>query len=66
MLEGVIFQKLHATSGDIIQFISFVHAFYAFEFLLFYNHYIHEGRCYNGSKAARILVPKIHIKAKVR
>jgi hypothetical protein len=39
----VIFQKLHATGGDIIQLIPFVHALYAFESLLFYNHHNHEG-----------------------
>ncbi len=38
MSKGVIFQKLHATSGDIIQFIPFVRALYAFKFFLFYNH----------------------------
>jgi hypothetical protein len=43
MLRGVIFQKFHVVSGDIIQFILFVHAFYAFEFPLFYNHHNHEG-----------------------
>jgi hypothetical protein len=34
----VIFQKFRATSGDIIQFIPFVSAFYAFGSFLFYNH----------------------------
>jgi hypothetical protein len=43
MSKGVIFQKLHAVGGDIIQFIPFVRAFYAFEFLLFYNHRNCEG-----------------------
>jgi hypothetical protein len=37
--RGVIFQEFYATSGDIIKFIPFVRAFYAFEFPLFYNHY---------------------------
>jgi hypothetical protein len=64
MSKEVIFQELHAASGDIIQLISFVHAFYAFESLLFYNHYNHEGRCYSGSKVARILIPKVHVKVK--
>jgi hypothetical protein len=41
--KAVIFQKLHATSGDIIQFIPFVCAFDAFEFPLFYNHCNCEG-----------------------
>jgi hypothetical protein len=35
----VIFQKLHAIGREIIQFIPFVHAFYAFESPLFYHHY---------------------------
>jgi hypothetical protein len=43
MLRGVIFQKLCGASGDIIQLIPFVHAFYAFEYPLFYNHRNHEG-----------------------
>ncbi len=38
MLRGVIFQKLCAEGENIIQFIPFVLAFYAFEFFLFYNH----------------------------
>jgi hypothetical protein len=42
MLKGVIFQELHATNGDIIQFIPFVHTFYAFESPLFYNHHNRE------------------------
>jgi hypothetical protein len=41
--KGVIFQKLHATGGDIIQFIPFVHAFYAFKSPLFYNNRNPEG-----------------------
>jgi hypothetical protein len=42
----VIFQKLRATSGDIIQLIPFVlafYAFYAFESPLFYSHHNHES-----------------------
>ncbi len=45
MSKGVIFQELHAIGADIIQFISFVHIFYAFESLLIYNHYNHEDKC---------------------
>jgi hypothetical protein len=41
MSIGVIFQELHVASGDIIQLIPFVHAFYAFESPLFYNHRNH-------------------------
>ncbi len=41
--RGVIFQKLCVVGGDIIQIIPFVHAFYAFEFPLFYNHHNCEG-----------------------
>jgi len=43
MSRGVIFQKLLVTSGDIIQFILFVHAFYAFESSMFYNHFNRDG-----------------------
>jgi hypothetical protein len=43
MLRGVISQKLHVVSEDIIQFIPFVRAFYAFESPLFYNHRNCEG-----------------------
>jgi hypothetical protein len=43
MLGRVIFQELHVTSGDIVQFIPFVHAFYAFEYPMFYSHHNHEG-----------------------
>jgi hypothetical protein len=43
MSRGVIFQELCATCGDIIQFIPFVRAFYAFKFPLFYSHCNHEG-----------------------
>jgi hypothetical protein len=39
----VIFEKLHAIYENIIQFIPFVHAFYAFEFPLFYNCRKNEG-----------------------
>jgi len=39
MSTRAIFQELCATSGDIIQLIPFVHAFYAFVFPLFCNHY---------------------------
>jgi hypothetical protein len=43
MLRGVIFHELRAASGSIVQFIPFVHAFYAFEFPLIFNHHNHEG-----------------------
>jgi hypothetical protein len=43
MLTRVIFLKLCATNGNIIQLAPFVHAFYAFESPLFYNNCNHEG-----------------------
>jgi hypothetical protein len=43
MSKIVIFQKLRATSGDIIQLIPFVYAFYAFESPLFYSHHNREN-----------------------
>jgi hypothetical protein len=43
MSKGVIVQKLCVISGDINQLILFVCAFYAFEYLLFYNHHNHES-----------------------
>jgi len=43
VLRGVIFQELHAASGDIIQLIPFVRVFYVFESPLFYNHHNHEN-----------------------
>ncbi len=43
MLRWIIFQKYYVTNGDIIQFIPFVHTFYAFESPLFYSHHNHEG-----------------------
>ncbi len=43
MSRVVIFQKLCATSEDIIQLILFVRALYAFKFPLFYNHRNHES-----------------------
>jgi hypothetical protein len=36
--KGVIFQEHHVVGGEIMQLIPFVHAFYAFESPLFYNH----------------------------
>jgi hypothetical protein len=39
----VIFQKRRVVGGDIIQFIPFVHAFYAFESPMFYSHCNREG-----------------------
>jgi hypothetical protein len=44
MSRGIIFQKLCATGGDIIQLIPFVHAFYAFDSPFFYNHHNCEGK----------------------
>ncbi len=41
--RGVIFQELHAASGDIIQFFPFVRSFYAFESPLFYSHHNCDG-----------------------
>jgi hypothetical protein len=38
MSKRIIFQKLRATCGDIIQFIPFICAFYAFKSPLFYSH----------------------------
>jgi hypothetical protein len=43
MSKRVIIQKLCVISGDINQLILFVRAFYAFEYLLFYNHRNHES-----------------------
>ncbi len=43
MLKGVIFQELHAIGGDIIQFIPFVCALYAFESYLFYSYHNREN-----------------------
>jgi hypothetical protein len=43
VLRKVIFQKIHVIDGDIIQFIPFVCAFYAFESPLFYSHRNCEG-----------------------
>jgi hypothetical protein len=43
MSKRVIFQELRVIGGNIIQFIPFVRAFYAFESPLFYNHHNHEG-----------------------
>ncbi len=42
MLKRVIFQKLRAIGGDVIQFIIFVGAFNAFESPLFYSCCNHE------------------------
>jgi len=43
MSRGVIFQNFRATNGNIVQFIPFVRAFYAFVSPLFYNHHNHES-----------------------
>jgi len=40
--KEVIFQQFHAANADIIQLIPFVHAFYGFEFYLFYNYHNRE------------------------
>ncbi len=41
--RGVIFQKLCAIGGNIMQLIPFVCALYAFESPLFHNHHNREG-----------------------
>jgi hypothetical protein len=41
--RGVIFQELCVARRNIMQLIPFIHAFYAFEFFLFYCHRNHEG-----------------------
>jgi len=43
MLRWVIFQKNCVVNGNIMQFIPFVRAFYAYKSPLFYNHYSHKG-----------------------
>jgi hypothetical protein len=43
MSKILIFQKLRAIGGDMIQLIPFVYAFYAFESPLFYSHHNFEG-----------------------
>jgi hypothetical protein len=43
VLRKVIFQELGVANGHIIQFILFVCAFNAFEFIVFYNHRNREG-----------------------
>jgi hypothetical protein len=43
MSKRVIFQKNCTTCGYVMKFILFVHAFYVFESLLFYNHHNCEG-----------------------
>jgi hypothetical protein len=43
MSKRVIFQKVCATSGDIIQFIPFVLTLYTFEYPMFYNHRNYDG-----------------------
>ncbi len=70
--RGAIFQELYATSGDIIQLIPFVHAFYVFRSPLFYNHHNHEGdviiilstmRTYQGNPLGGALFTLTHFKA---
>jgi hypothetical protein len=41
--DGAIFQEIRVVGENIIQFIPFVHAFYALESPLFYNHHNHKG-----------------------
>jgi hypothetical protein len=43
MSKGVIFLKLRLASGNIIQLILIVHAFYAFEYPMFFSHHNHEN-----------------------
>jgi hypothetical protein len=43
MSREVIFQELRVAGGNIIQFIPFICAFYAFEYPMFYSHHNHEG-----------------------
>jgi hypothetical protein len=43
MSKGVTFQKLFVACGNIIQFIPFVHAFYALKSPLLYSHRNYEG-----------------------
>jgi len=72
MSRIIVFQKPRATNGDIIQFIPFVYAFYAFESLLFYNHYHCEGdviiipsttRIHQGDLSGGALFTLDHFKA---
>jgi hypothetical protein len=71
MSRPVIFQK-NNTSQDIIQLIPFVHAFYVFEFPLFYSHCNWEcdvivipfamGTC-QGDPLGKALFILVHFKA---
>jgi hypothetical protein len=72
MSKRVIFQELCAVGGDVIQFIHFVRAFYAFKFPLFYNHRNHEGDVtiipstmgiHQGDPFGRALFTLAHFKA---
>ncbi len=70
--KGVIFQELCVASGDIIQLILFVHAFYAFESPLFYSHHNCDGDViiipfamgtYQGDPLGGALFALVHFKA---
>jgi len=72
MLKWIIFQKNYVASGDIIQFIPFVHTFYAFESPLIYNPHNHEGDVifipfamgiHQGDLLGRALFTLAHFKA---
>jgi hypothetical protein len=72
MSKGDIFQELPVIDGDIIQLIPFVHAFYAFEFPMFYCHYSCENdvtiipsamETYQGDPLGRALSTLTHFKA---
>jgi hypothetical protein len=64
-------QELRTIGEDIIQFIAFVHAFYAFEFPKFYNHCNREGEVtiipfamgtHQGDIFGGALFPLVHFK----
>jgi len=68
----VIFQKLRVASGNIIQLIPFVHAFYAFESPMFYSHHNCESDVivipsamgtHQGDPLGRALFTLAHFKA---
>ncbi len=43
MSRGIMFQDLHVIGSHVVQFIFFVHTFYAFESPLYYDHCNHDG-----------------------
>ncbi len=66
------YSRTSCIGEDIIQFIPFVHTFYALEFLLFCNHYNHEGNLMiilfamgicQGDPLGRALFTLAHFKA---